>query len=181
MIALLLAAPLRAETSAPFNATPYFDNRAVDLTQLLPPPPAADSLETKTELGELLVMQLTRTPEMVSRAQADAIELRPHMVSDLIKPVVRLSDSGSWPAPHAALGTLMGIVLGSMIPEKRAAIMDRARVYGDNRMVAGIHFPSDVEMGRIAGTAIAAVVMRQPQFTSDYQAARRELRTALGR
>lgn len=214
---------LHAET--PFSAAPYFDNKAVDLTELLPPPPPIDSAETKAEIGELLVVQVTRTPEMVSRAQADAVEevwrfadvigpkftaeslpktatlfarlvatddavvdpaktsfnrARPFMVNDLVKPVVKLSTSGSWPSSHAALGTLMGIVLGDMIPEKRAAIMDRAWTYAENRLIAGIHFPSDVEMGRISGTVIAGFALRQPQFLADYAAARTELRTALG-
>ncbi len=225
-LALLLASPAaRAEGPAPFGAAPYFDSRTVDLTLILPPPPVADSVETRTELGELLMIQVTRTPDMVSRAQADAVEevwrfadvmgpkftpnalpkttalferlvatdtavvdpaktsfnrTRPHLVSDLIKPVVRLSSSGSWPSSHASLGTLMGIVLGDMVPEKRSAIMERARAYADNRLVAGMHFPSDVEMGRIAGSAIAAVAMHQPQFLADYADAKAELRAALG-
>jgi acid phosphatase (class A) len=216
---------VHAETAAPFSAAPYFDAKTVDLTMVLPPPPAAESPETKAEVGELLVIQVTRTPEIVSRAQADAVEevwrfadvvgpkftpenlpktaalferlvatdravvdpakalfgrLRPHLVSDLIKPVVKLSTSGSWPSSHAALGTLMGIVLGDMIPEKRAVIMDRAWTYAENRLVVGMHFPSDIEMGRISGSIIAAFAMKQPQFLAEYQAAKVELRTFLG-
>ena len=227
LLALLLPAssPAWAEGNAPFSAAPYFDSATVDLTLILPPPPAADSVETKAELGELLGVQVTRTPDMVSRAQADAVEevwrfadvmgpkftaaalpktaalfdrlvatdnavvdpakanfnrVRPHLVSDLIKPVVHLSNSGSWPSSHASLGTLMGIVLGDMVPEKRAAIMERARTYAENRLVAGMHFPSDVEMGRIAGSVIAAFALRQPQFMTEFAAARIELRAALG-
>ncbi len=224
---VLMAAVSSAAAGAddPFGASPYFDAKTLDLTQILPPPPAPDSVETKTELGELLALQVTRTPEMVSRAQADAVEevwrfadvmgpkftpetlpriaalfarlsatgkavldpattrfnrSRPYLVSDLVRPVVRTSDAGSWPSPHAAFGTLSGIVLGAMVPEKRAAIMERARTYADNRIVAGMHFPSDVEMGRIAGSVMAAVAMREPAFASDYEAARVELRAALG-
>ena len=215
----------QAEANAPFSAKPYFDNQTIDLTQVLPPPPANDSPDTKAELGELLVIQVARTPDMVARAQADAVEevwrfadvigpkfnpetlpktaalferlvatdnavvdpakttfarMRPHMISDLIKPVVKLSSSGSWPSSHAALGTLMGIVLGDMIPEKRAAIMERAWSYAENRLVAGMHFPSDVEMGRVSGSVIAAFALKQPQFLADYDAAKSELRAALG-
>lgn len=222
---LLQAAVASAETNAPFGAAPYFDNKAVDLTQLLPPPPAANSSDTRAEVGELLVIQVNRTPDMVSRAQADAVEevwrfadvigpkfsadnlpktaelfarlvatdqavvdpvkavfnrTRPHLVSDLIRPVVKLSTSGSWPSSHASLGTLMGIVLSDMLPEKRGAIMDRAWTYAQNRLVAGMHFPSDVEMGRISGTVIAAYAMHDPQFETDYAAAKTELRAALG-
>ncbi len=226
-VAFMLAAglgPVRAET-APADPVPYFDSTAIDLTQLLPPPPSPDSTETRAELGELLVIQVTRTPEMVARAQADAVEevwrfadvlgpkftadalprtaalferliatdnavlnpaklhfnrQRPYLVSDLVRPVVKPATSGSWPSSHAALGTLMGIVLADMLPEKRMAIMERARAYADNRLVAGAHFPSDVEMGRTAGTVIAAVALHQPAFAADYAAARTELRAALG-
>ncbi len=228
VFALLLQAGLVASaelSTAPFGATPYFDAHAVDLMQILPPPPAPDSAETKSELGELLVIQVARTPDTVARAQADAVEevwrfadvigprftpenlpkttvlferlvatqnavvdpakagfnrLRPHLVSDLIRPVVKLSTSGSWPSSHAALGTLMGIVLGDMVPERRGVIMDRAWTYAENRLVAGMHFSSDIEMGRIAGSVIAAFAMQQPQFMADYAAARVELRSALG-
>lgn len=224
VIALMLftgSGPVRAETA---DALPYFDSTAVDLTELLPPPPSSDSTETRAELGELLVIQVTRTPEMVAHAQADAVEevwrfadvlgpkftadalpktaalferlvatdnavlnpaklhfnrQRPYLVSELVRPVVKPTTSGSWPSSHAALGTLMGIILADMLPEKRMAIMERARAYADNRLVAGAHFPSDVEMGRTAGTVIAAVALHQPAFASDYAAARTELRAAL--
>ena len=228
VIALLLLpagpGPGRAETALPEPA-PYLDSTAIDLTALLPPPPSADSTETRAELGELLVIQVTRTPDMVARAQADAVEevwrfadvlgpkftadtlpktaalferlvatdnavlnpaklhfnrQRPYVVSDLVRPVVKPATSGSWPSSHASLGTLMGIVLADMLPEKRMALMDRARTYADNRLVAGTHFPSDIEMGRTAGTVIAAMVLNQTAFAADYAAARTELRAVLG-
>lgn len=224
---LLLQAclPAHADTTAPFSAVPYFDNKTVDLTQILPPPPSADSPQTRRELGRLLTIQVTRTPEMVASAQADAVEevwrfadvigpkftpealpktaalfarlvatdnavvdpakasfnrTRPHLVSALIKPVVRLSSTGSWPSSHASTGTLMGIILGDMLPEKRAIIMARAWVYGHNRLIVGMHFASDVEMGRIAGSVIAAFALKDPKFMTDFEAAKTELRSVLG-
>ncbi len=58
--------------------------------------------------------------------------------------------------------------------------MGRAWTYAENRLVAGMHYPSDVEMGRIAGSIIAAFAMKEPQFMDDYAAAKVELRAALG-
>ena len=63
-----------------------------------------------------------------------------------------------------------------MVPEKRAAIMTRARQYGDNRVVAGIHYPSDIEMGRIAGSVISQQLSQQQDFQQQYRQARDELR-----
>jgi acid phosphatase (class A) len=105
---------------------------------------------------------------------------RPHQLSDLVKPAVKLSNSGAWPSGHATVGTLMGIVLSNMVPEKRAAIMARAWDYGNNRVIGGIHFRSDVEMGRIAGAVIAATIMKHEDFKAEFEPAKAELRAALG-
>ena len=73
-----------------------------------------------------------------------------------------------------------GIILGDMVPEKRTEIMARAWEYGNNRVVAGIHYPSDVEMGRISGSVIAATIMGHDDFKTEYDAAKAELRTGMG-
>jgi acid phosphatase (class A) len=207
------------------DAKPFVTNRDVDLTMILPPPPANDSAETKAELGEVLKLQVTRTPEMEARAVADAEENvwrfadvmgpnftkdklpkfsaffdrvvetegavvdpakdvwkrpRPHQLSDLVKPAVKLSSSGSWPSGHATVGTMMGIILADMVPEKRAEIMARAAEYAHNRVVGGIHYPSDVEMGKISGSVIAAVLLNRDDFKAEYDVAKAELRSDLG-
>ena len=207
------------------DAQPFLTARDLDLTELLAPPPAADSAQTKAELAEILGLQVTRTPAMEARAVADGLQdlsrfddvlgpglarealprlaalfdrleateeavtdpakafwkrPRPYQASDLVRPVGRASTSGAYPSGHAALGTLVGIVLANMVPERRAAILARAREYGENRLVAGIHHRSDIEAGRIAGTVMAASLMRDPAFQDAFGAARRELRTTLG-
>ncbi|MBK1865004.1 acid phosphatase [Aestuariivirga sp. YIM B02566] len=212
--------PVQAE-----EAKPFADAKEIDLVTILPPPPANDSAQTKAELGEVLTLQVTRTPEMVANAQADAVEdvwrfanvmgpefnkdrlpkfsaffdrvvategavvdpakdvfkrPRPHQLSDLVKPAVKISNSGAWPSGHTTVGTLMGIVLSNMVPEKKAEIMARAWDYGNNRIVGGIHYRSDVEMGRIAGSVIAATIMRHDDFKAEFAEARTELRHSLG-
>ncbi|HWA45445.1 MAG TPA: phosphatase PAP2 family protein [Hypericibacter adhaerens] len=207
------------------DAKPFVTAHELDLTKFLPPPAALDTPEMKNELAEILTLQVTRTPEMVARAQADAEENvwrfadvlgprfvketlpktdaffariaetegavvdpakdfwkrpRPHLYSDLVKPVVPLSKSGAYPSGHATLGTLMAIMLSNMVPEKRAELMARGWDYANNRVVGGIHFRSDVVAGRIAGNLIAEAVMNQPDFAAEFDAARAELRAALG-
>ncbi|MBZ5759911.1 MULTISPECIES: acid phosphatase [Rhizobium] len=105
---------------------------------------------------------------------------RPHLYSDLVHPVVPLSKSGSYPSGHTTIGTLMGIVLSNMLPEKKAALMARAWEYGHNRMVGGIHYATDIEAGRISGTVIASTIMTHDDYKTEFEAAKAELRTALG-
>jgi acid phosphatase (class A) len=102
------------------------------------------------------------------------------MVDSRVKPIVKLSTSGSYPSGHTTVGTLMGIVLAQMLPENRTNILARAWAYGQNRVIAGIHYPSDIEAGRLSGTAIAAVLATHSDFNNEFQAAKAELRAVLG-
>src|SRR5882724_7073875 len=75
MIGLAIAFGLTAFLPAYADeAKPFIDSTVVDLTMILPPPPANDSAATMRELGEVLTIQVTRTPEMVARAQSDDAE-----------------------------------------------------------------------------------------------------------
>jgi len=106
---------------------------------------------------------------------------RPHLLyPDLVKPVVPLSKSGSYPSGHTTVGTLMGVVLANMLPEKKDAIMARAWEFGWNRVIGGIHYPSDIEAGRISGISIAQTIMQHDDYKAEFEAAKTELRTALG-
>src|ERR1700753_814589 len=56
------------------DKSPFITAREINLSMLLPPPPANDSMQTRKELAEVLKYQVTRTPDMVARAQADSHE-----------------------------------------------------------------------------------------------------------
>ena len=89
-------------------------------------------------------------------------------------------DHTSYPSGHTTFGTACAIVLAQMVPEQRAALFERARLYGESRLIVGAHFPTDVDAGRRVGTAAAGVMLRNPQFQADLRAARAQLRGALG-
>lgn len=223
-----LALFVASATAIGADVKPYVDANSVDLLHILPPPPANDSPQTLAELGEILTIQVARTPAMAERARADSEENiwrfadvlgdrfteqnlprlaalaerlvkteavvvkpakkgfnrpRPYVLNNLVEPLragTGTAPSGAWPSGHTTLGTLLGIVLSNMVPEKKTELMRRAWEYGDNRVVAGVHFRSDVEMGRIAGAIIASALMTRPDFKKDFDAARKELRGVLG-
>jgi acid phosphatase (class A) len=87
---------------------------------------------------------------------------------------------GSYPSGHAAFAACTAILLSQMVPEKREAIFARASIFAESRIIAGVHYPSDVEAGWISGTVIAQMLMAQPKFQADFAAARTEVRRALG-
>lgn len=105
---------------------------------------------------------------------------RPFLQSPDVHPALWPSNSGSYPSGHATRVTLEGIVLASMLPERRDAIFVRMADYARSRVIGGVHYPSDIEAGARAGTAAAAVLFDDPAFKADYGPARRQLRAALG-
>jgi acid phosphatase (class A) len=105
---------------------------------------------------------------------------RPYQVSTDVKPIGKLEKSGSYPSGHATRGYLAAIILSYMLPEKRESLFARAREYGHNRIVAGDHFPSDIEAGRISATAMAVAFIQDEKFLKDFAEAKAELQSELG-
>jgi acid phosphatase (class A) len=117
----------------------------------------------------------------VKQAKAYFHRPRPSVVSSEVHPLSKdKPDDWSYPSGHATFGYTTAVLLANMLPEKRAEIFARADLYAQHRIVMGAHFPSDLEAGKLTGTVIAAQILRDAQWQGDYNAARSELRKALG-
>jgi acid phosphatase (class A) len=73
-------------------------------------------------------------------------------------------------------GNSIAIVLADLLPERRAAIFARGWVFAKQRPLGGVHYPSDIEAGRICAAAVVARLWQEPAFRADLEAARTELR-----
>jgi len=105
---------------------------------------------------------------------------RPFRSERRLAPAVAEPSSPSYPSFHSTWAVACGIVLADMVPERRAAIFARADEFAHNREVGGVHYPSDVAAGHLAGTALAEEFFSTPRFLADEAAATTELRQALG-
>jgi len=109
--------------------------------------------------------------------KVDWHRLRPGVVDGSLHPICE-AKSESYPSGHSARGWLQGIILASMVPEKRPEILARSADYAYHRMVCGVHYRSDIEAGHAASAALAVLMLQNPAFQAELNDARAELRAA---
>ncbi len=124
-------------------------------------------------LGDLEMIQ---TP-----AKKGYFRKRPFVAEPLptcIAPETWLAASGSYPSGHSALGWAWSLVLAELAPDRADAILRRGLAYGESRAVCGVHYPSDVEAGRIVGATIVTRLKADPAFQADFARAKEEFEAA---
>jgi acid phosphatase (class A) len=100
--------------------------------------------------------------------------VRPPLAIPEIKPCVVLEKSASYPSGHAARGIVWATILSEMFPDHREALMARGRLIGDDRFIAGMHYPSDVAAGQKLGEEIARRLLDNSDFKQELQRAKDE-------
>jgi len=119
----------------------------------------------------------------VRDAKTTFVRTRPYRLHESrLHTLKKLSDrdSTSYPSGHATYGTVVGLVLVEMLPEKKEEIYKRVQDYGYSRLVSGAHFRSDVYAGNFAGAAIAASLLSKEEFRDEFKQVKAELRKAVG-
>jgi acid phosphatase (class A) len=226
MLGLVLVVAITATASGSELHCPTTE--ALPLSVLLLPPACDNCDETRGELGELLALQQSRTPQQAEHAEKDhkksirrflseiGIEVReeqlgladplfqcvakvvystindakmnfkwtrPYMVPnnglDALQ-TIHPDDAYSYPSGHAAYGMAVGLLLGDMLPERAEDIYKRIEDYGFSRMVAGLHFRSDIYAGQLVGAAVVTSLYQNKEFRPVFEGAEADLRRALG-
>ena len=85
-----------------------------------------------------------------------------------------------YPSGHGTTGYLEALTLIQLVPEKRDAILARAEDYAHSREVCGAHYGSDEAASKALAYAMMGVIMSHPQFKVEVEAARAEIRKAMG-
>jgi membrane-associated phospholipid phosphatase len=84
---------------------------------------------------------------------------RPSMFDPSITTLFPNPPHPSYPSNASAQATSPSLVLAHFFPRDADALIKQANEYGDARLWAGIHFPSDVETSRQMGEQLAAVAL----------------------
>lgn len=125
------------------------------------------------------------TAALIDQASADANRIsamaknhwnrtRPFRADERIHPCLKLESSASYPSGHAMRGILWTTLLAEMFPEHKDELLAAGKQYGTDRILGGVHYPSDVKAGQELGAAIAKKLLASPQFKRDLERAKAE-------
>jgi acid phosphatase (class A) len=84
----------------------------------------------------------------------------------------------AYPSGHSTRGTMYALILAELVPAHRDALLERGREIGWDRVVAGLHHPSDIYAGRVLGQALAESLLADPKFQAELVQLKKELSDA---
>jgi acid phosphatase (class A) len=103
---------------------------------------------------------------------------RPYVVDpDLIEG--KAEKSFSYPSGHSTQSMTLALVLTDLFPDKRAALLARAREIGWHRVELARHYPTDIFAGRVLAQAIVREMKNNPDFQKDFAASKSEIAAAV--
>lgn len=79
-------------------------------------------------------------------------------------------DSPSYPSGHATLAQVFARALAEIDPKRAPAFFARAEVVGQDRVLGGVHYPSDVAAGKLLGDRIADKMLKNPTLLKELSA-----------
>ena len=89
------------------------------------------------------------------------MRLRPAVLDRRLPTLIPTPDSPSYPSEHAAVAAAAAAVLSSIFPSRAAYFAQQAEAAAQSRLVAGVHYRSDVEAGLALGRAVGALVVER--------------------
>ena len=92
-----------------------------------------------------------------------------------------LRGNGSFPSGHASLGWAWALILAELVPQRADAILARGYEFGQSRVICGVHWQTDVDAGRMIGSAVIAKLHANPEFVRAHARCQRGSPQGVGR
>lgn len=103
----------------------------------------------------------------VGAAKQHFARQRPFRRDKALKPCLGKAAGLSYPSGHAAVSRLFALLLADVAPERRASFIARSDRAALNRVIGGVHHPSDIEAGKLLGDAVYAEMLKEASFRAD--------------
>jgi acid phosphatase (class A) len=100
--------------------------------------------------------------------------LRPSQIDSRVQPLVPVPATAAYPSGHVTRAYTWALVLAEIFPDQRDALLERAHRAAWGRVLAGVHFPSDLIGGQLMGEAIVAELKKSEAFRAEVEKCRAE-------
>ncbi len=129
-------------------------------------------------LAKLLAEVDADTKQVSYIAKSHFRRPRPEHEDQRIHVPIQKDSSFAYPSGHATRGMLYAMILAELVPDRRDALLERGRQIGWDRVIAGLHHPTDIYAGRMLGRAIAESLLADPKFQAELPGLKAEVRAA---
>lgn len=105
----------------------------------------------------------------VSAAKKRFARQRPFKRDKAVKPCLGKVGGLAYPSGHAAVSRLFALLLADVAPAKKEAFLARSERAALNRVIGGVHHPSDIEAGKLLGNAVYGELLKERAFRADLE------------
>jgi acid phosphatase (class A) len=110
------------------------------------------------------------TDYFVAKEKKNFHRPRPYITEKKLHPCLKLESSDAYPSGHSTINRVFARVLAEIDPSRKKAFEDRGNQIAHDRVLGGVHHPSDIEAGKILGDEIFAALMKNEKFKKELNA-----------
>ena len=103
--------------------------------------------------------------------------MRPSVLEPDIEPIIDVPPHPAYPSGHSTQLYFFAYVLSELVPSEREGFLEKAARVAKNREIAGVHYPSDTEAGRMLARQFVDLLFQNAEFNALFEQARTEWST----
>ncbi|MCY4524250.1 MAG: phosphatase PAP2 family protein [Halobacteriovoraceae bacterium] len=120
--------------------------------------------EHGTDLGCLLYLSLWVSFKFVFHFKFEFDRVRPSFLENKIIPTINIPPHPAYPSGHATEAYILALVLSEIDPNKKKSFKNSAFEIAENRVYAGVHYPSDSAAGKILAEKIFDLLLQNEKY-----------------
>lgn len=101
---------------------------------------------------------------------------RPYIMDTRVKALINAHSNPAYPSGHTTSSYSWAYALSQVMPDKRAALMQRAEEIAQHRVLVGMHYPHDIRGGKELALLITGGLQQNTEFQADCEKARAEMK-----
>lgn len=93
---------------------------------------------------------------------------RPYNTRKDLVPCIDKSNSYAYPSGHTTVARVLGLMLAKKFPDREKEFIERADQIAQNRIIGGVHHPSDIVAGKKLADKIVENLENTPAIMQEY-------------